>query len=119
MKPRSLRHCLEKAAKVLVFIQKHTPNVNCTLDEDRGKDGCIIVDIDGTDTSRSEMINLGKDLESNSYRFTKRKSPWLGKITYLGKADDKPNVVLTHPMAKDRLAINEDTPEQSYSFANA
>lgn len=118
MKPRSLRHHLEKAAKILVLIQKHTPDVNCTLDEDKGTHGCVIVDIDGTGTSRSDMINLGKELEHKGYRFTKRKSPWLGKTTYQGKADDKPNVLLTHPMAKDRLAINEETPEQSYSFAN-
>jgi len=45
-----------------------------------------------------------------------KKSPWLGQITYLGKADDRPSIVITRPIAKDRIAINEDSPEQPYSF---
>jgi hypothetical protein len=119
MKPRSLRHRLEKAAKVLIFIQKHTPDVNCTLDVDKGAHGQIIIDFAEAGVSQSKLVALGKELESKGYNFTKRSCPWLGQTTYLGRADDKPNVAITLPMTKDRLAINEDSPEVAYSFANA
>ncbi len=114
MKPRSLRHRLEKAAKALVVIHKHTPNVDCLLDEDKGKHGHLILKFDDGDSSK--MAALGKDLENKGYRFRVKKSPWLGQITYLGKADDRPSIVITRPIAKDRIAINEDSPEQPYSF---
>jgi len=114
MKPRSLRHRLEKAAKALVVIHKHTPNVDCLLEEDKGEHGHLILKFD--DGDRSKMAALGKDLENKGYRFRVRKSPWLGQITYLGKADDRPSIVITRPIAKDRIAINEDSPEQPYSF---
>jgi hypothetical protein len=114
MKPRSLRHRLEKAAKALVVIHKHTPNVDCLLDEDKGEHGHLILKFD--DGDRSKMAALGKDLENKGYRFRVRKSPWLGQITYMGKADDRPSIVITRPIAKDRIAINEDSPEQPYSF---
>ena len=114
MKPRSLRHRIEKSAKALVVIQKHTPNVDCTLDEDKGEHGHLILKFDDGDSSK--MNALGKDLESKGYCFKVRRSPWLGQITYLGKADEKPSIVMTRPSTKDRLAINEDSPEQPYSF---
>ncbi len=119
MKPRSLRHRLEKAAKLLVIIQKHTPDVDCRLDEDKGTDGHLVADFTDSGMSRSKMVALGKELESKGYRFTEKKSPWLGQTTYQGKADEKPTVVLTQPITKDRLAINEDSPEHPYTFANA
>lgn len=114
MKPRSLRHRLEKAAKALVLIHKHTPNVDCLLDEDKGEHGHLILKYDDGDSSK--MVALGKDLESKGYRFKVKKSPWLGQVTYLGKAEDKPSVVITRPISKDRIAINEDSPELPYSF---
>jgi hypothetical protein len=114
MKPRSLRHRLEKAAKALVLIQKHTPNVDCLLDEDKGEHGHLILKYDDGDASK--MTALGKDLENKGYRFSQKKSPWLGQVTYQGKADDKPSIIITRPITKDRLAINEDSPEQPYSF---
>jgi hypothetical protein len=119
MKPRRLRHRLEKAAKLLVVIQKHTPDVDCRLDEDKGEDGHIVVDFTRSGISRSKMVALGKDLESKGYHFIEKKSPWLGQTTYQGKASEKPTIVLTQPISKDRLAINEDSPERDYSFANA
>ncbi|MGB0415726.1 MAG: hypothetical protein ACPGKS_02635 [Coraliomargarita sp.] len=119
MKPRSLRHSLEKAAKILVIIQKHTPDVECTHDEHKGEHGYLLLDFAGSGMSRSKMIALGKDLESKGYRFTEKKSPWLGQTTYLGKAGDKPTVVMTLPMTKDRVGINEDLPEEPFSFAKA
>jgi hypothetical protein len=114
MKPRSLRHCIEKAAKALVLIHKWSPNVDCLLDEDKGEHGHLILNFD--DGESSKMTALGKDLENKGYRFRVKKSPWLGQVTYLGKADDKTAIVMTLPITKDRIAINEDSPEQPYSF---
>ncbi|MEN8661630.1 MAG: hypothetical protein ACN4GF_10500 [Lentimonas sp.] len=119
MKARSLRHRLKKAAKLLVLVQKHTPDVDCRLDEDKGEHGHLIVDFQGTNTSRIKVICLGKDLESKGYRFTEKKSQWLGQTTYLGKSEDKTTAVLTLPITKDRMNINQDAPERAYSFADA
>ncbi|MGJ8639724.1 MAG: hypothetical protein ACSHYA_10050 [Opitutaceae bacterium] len=119
MKPRSLRHRLEKASKLLVIIQKHTPDVDCRLDEDKGDNGHTIVDYTGSGVARSKVIGLGKDLESKGYRFTEKKSPWLGQTTYTGRSDDKATIVITLPISKDRMNINQDEPERAYSFAAA
>ena len=93
MKPRDLRHRLEKVAKLLVIVQKHTPEVSCVVD--------------------------GKDLEGRGYSFKEKKSPWLGQTTYTGRAKEKPTIVLTVPINIDRLAINEEEPERAYYFADA
>lgn len=119
MKARSLRHRLEKASKLLVIIQKHIPDVDCRLDEDKGDNGHVIADFNGSGVSRSKMVALGKELEGKGYRFLEKKSPWLGQITYQGKAEDKATIIITLPITKDRLGINEDAPERPYSFANA
>ncbi len=116
MKPRSLRHSLEKAAKVLVTVQKHTPDVECTHDELKGEHGHVILEFAGSGMSQTKIHALGKDLENKGYRFTEKKSPWLGLVTYTGKADDKATVLMTIPIVKDRVGINEDLPEQPYSF---
>jgi hypothetical protein len=118
MKPRSLRHRLEKAAKLLVTVQKHTPEVTCILNEDKGENGHLVVDFSGSGMSRSKMTALGKDLESKGYRFTEKKSPWLGQITYTGRDADKPTIIFTIPIVKDRLAINEEAPEKPYKFSS-
>jgi hypothetical protein len=115
MKPRSLRHRLEKAAKALVLVHKYTPNVDCILDEDKGECGHLILKFDdGGDSSK--MTKLGKELESKGYKFKVKKSPWLGQVTYFGKAEDRSSIVMMRPITKDRLAINENSPEQPYSF---
>ncbi len=119
MKARSLRHRIEKAAKLLVVIQKHTPEVDCRLDENRGEHGHVIIDFAGSGMSRSKMLALGKELESKGYRFTEKRSPWLGQITYFAKAEEKPSVVFSLPITKDRMGINEDAPERPYSFTEA
>ena len=118
MKPRSLRHRLEKAAKLLVTVQKHTPEVTCILNEDKGENGHLVVDFSFSGMSRSKMTALGKDLESKGYRFTEKKSPWLGQITYTGRDADKPTIIFTIPIVKDRLAINEEAPEKPYRFSS-
>ncbi|ADE54065.1 hypothetical protein [Coraliomargarita akajimensis] len=119
MKPRLLRHTLEKAAKVLVTIQKHTPDVSCIHNPDKGENGHLVIDFTGSGMSRNKMLSLGKDLESKGYRFTEKKSPWLGQVTYTGKSDDKPTVIFSLPITKDRVAINEEMPEQAFSFADS
>lgn len=119
MKARSLRHRLEKASKLLVIIQKYTPDVDCRLDEDKGENGYTIVDVTGSGTSRTKINELGKDLETKGYRFQEKKSPWLGQITYTGRSDDKGTILLMLPITKDRLGINADTLERPYSFADA
>jgi hypothetical protein len=98
----------------LVLIHKWSPNVDCLLDEDKGECGHLILNFD--DGECSKMAALGKDLENKGYRFRVKKSPWLGQVTYLGQADDKTAIVMTLPITKDRIAINEDSPEQPYSF---
>lgn len=118
MKPRSLRHRLEKTAKLLVIVQKHVPDASCILDEEKGDNGRLVVDFSGSGTSRSKMVALGKDLESKGYRFVEKKSPWLGQNTYTGSDSDKPTIIFTVPITKDRLAINEEAPEKSFSFSS-
>ncbi|PXA05227.1 hypothetical protein DDZ13_04505 [Coraliomargarita sinensis] len=119
MNPRKLRHKLEKVSKLLVVVQKHTPGVNCVVDEEKGESGHLVLDFAGTGMSRSKMNALGKDLESRDYTFTEKRSPWLGQTTYTGRADDKPTVVLTVPINIDRLAIDDQAPEKAFSFSDS
>jgi len=119
MKPRSLRHRLEKSAKALVIIQKHAPDVDCILDENKGEWGHLIINLEGNGISQSKIIALGKDLEHKGYHFKQKRSPWLGQTTYLGKANEKPSIVITLPIVKDRLVINEGASEHPYSFLKA
>ncbi len=116
MKPRNLRHRLEKIAKLLVTIQKHTPEVDCVINEDKGDHGYVVIDFTSSGMSRSKMNALGKDLESKGYKFTEKNSPWLGQISYTGRDEDKPIIAFTLPITKDRLAINEEAPEKAYRF---
>lgn len=118
MKPRHLRHRLERIAKILVLVHKHTPEVECILDEERGDCGRIVLDFAGTGMSRSKMTALGKDLESKGYKFTEKRSPWLGQTTYTGRDGDKPSITFSTPIVIDRLAINDTSPENDYSFSD-
>jgi hypothetical protein len=68
--------------------------------------------------SRSKMNALGKELESKGYKFTEKRSPWLGQISYTGRDTEKPTVVFTLPIVKDRLAISDQAPEKTYIFAS-
>ena len=118
MKPRSLRHRLEKIAKLLVTVHKHTPEVDCQINQDKGEHGHVVIDFEGSGMSRSKMNALGKDLQSKGYQFTEKHSPWLGQITYKGRDEDKPTIIFTLPITKDRLAINEEAPEKNYTFSS-
>lgn len=110
---------MERSAKILVVIQKHTPEVRCQFHAERGESGHLVVNFSETGMSRTKMNLLGKDLESKGYRFTEKKSPWLGQTTFTGHAEEKPTILLTQPITKDRLAINDSPPEQAFSFKAA
>lgn len=114
MNPRNLRHRLEKAAKLLVLVQKQIPEVNCLFDADKGENGHLILDF--TASEATLLQGLGKDLEGRGYRFTRKRKPWLGQITYTGRSEGKPATVLTIPIHKDRLSIDEENPEEAHSF---
>ena len=116
MKPRSLRHRLEKICKLLVSIHKFTPEVECIIHEDKGESGHVVVDFSGSGMSRSKMNALGKDLEGKGYQFTEKRSPWLGQTTYTGRDADKPTVLFTLPIVKDRVAISDAADEKAISF---
>lgn len=117
MNPRSLRHRLEKICKLLVLVQKHTPEVHCLVREDKGECGHVVIDFAGSGMSRSKMNALGKELESKGYVFTEKKSPWLGQTTYTGRDSEKPTVLFTLPIVKDRLVITEEAIEKAFTFA--
>lgn len=117
MKPRSLRHRLEKSAKLLVIIQKHAPEADCMLHEEKGENAHLIVDFSGNHVDRNKLNALGKDLENKGYGFVEKNNPWLGQVTYTGRDADKTTVVLSVPITKDRLAINDDAPERPFKFS--
>ena len=75
-----------------------------------------MVDFSGSGMSRSKMNALGKDLEGKGYQFTEKKSPWLGQTTYTGRDADKPTVLFTLPIVKDRVAISDAADEKTISF---
>ncbi len=116
MNPRSLRHRLEKAAKLLVTVQKHCPEAHCVIDEDKGENGHLVVESANTGDNLSKIRALGQDLEGKGYRFIEKRNPWLGQITYTGRSEGKPTAVLSLPIHKDRLAIHKDSPVHEYSF---
>jgi hypothetical protein len=89
------------------------------IDEDKGEDGHLILDFAGNGAALEGMAALGRDLEGRGYRFTLKRKPWLGQTTYTGRSEGKPTTVLTVPIQKDRLAIEEENPEQPYSFKEA
>ncbi len=86
------------------------------MHDDKGDNGHLVVDFAGTGMSMTKMHALGKDLEGRSYQFTEKRSPWLGQITYTGRADGKPTVLLTVPINKDRVAVDVESPETPFSF---
>jgi len=118
MKPRILRHRLEKVAKLLVIVQKHATEASCVIDEDKGREGHLIIDLADIGSGESKLAALGKALEGRGYNFSEKKSPWLGLTTYTGRAEDKPTVVISMPITIDRLAINDEAPETAYHFSD-
>jgi len=119
MIPRNLRHRLEKASKLLVIVQKHSPEVSCMINAERGQDGYLILDFSKSENSGNRMKSLGSDFERRGYAFTEKRNAWLGQTTYTGRAVDKPTILMTCPIQQDRLAINESTTETSFRFSEA
>lgn len=116
MKPRILRHRLEKICKLLVVIQKYYPDVNCVLHEDKGDHGQIAIELTSEEAAHPNMAALGGDLQTKGYQFTRKERTWLGQVSYTGRDPHKPTVVLTRPIAQDRLAIEDAEPETAHSF---
>jgi hypothetical protein len=119
MNPRCLRHRLEKAAKILVTIQKHLPSADCALDAEKGENGHIQISFVNNPVSPNKFKALGEDLESKGYIFTEKLLPWIGQVSFKGKAADMPSVVMTLPAMQDRLQITLETPVRPYTFAKA
>ncbi|WP_309385576.1 hypothetical protein [Cerasicoccus frondis] len=112
MKPRNLRHRLEKAAKLLVIVQKHHPDVLCQFADDKGQDGHLMVRLPlGGDPSK-----LGGDLESKGFAFTKARSPWLGAEIYRGAKEGQPRVIIEVEIPANRLSRGPEVAELPFSF---
>lgn len=112
MIPRNLRHRMEKAAKLLVIVQKHLPDSTCRFADEQGSDGHLIVHLPrGGDGSK-----LGADLEGKGFTFTHARNPWLGLITYKGTKTEQPTVIIEIETAADRLYRSENVTSEPFSF---
>lgn len=112
MKPRNLRHRLEKAAKILVTVQKHHPDVQCQFADDKGEDGHLMVKLPlGGDPSK-----LGADLEGKGWQFTRMRSPWLGAEIYRGGKGGQPRVIIEVEIPANRLSRGPEVAEVPISF---
>ena len=112
MKPRNLRHRLEKSAKLLVIIQKYLPDSVCRFAEENGREGHLIVHLNSGDDPQK----LGADLESKGFAFTRMHNPWLGLITYKGEKNDQPSVIIETETTADRLYRGSETASEAHSF---
>jgi len=112
MKPRNLRHRLEKAAKLLVVVQKHLPDVPCQFADDKGENGHLMVRLPlGGDPAK-----LGADLEGRGFTFTKARSPWLGAEIYRGAKDGQPRIIIEVEIPANRLSRGAEVAEAPFSF---
>lgn len=112
MKPRNLRHRLEKASKLLVTVQKYLPDASCRFADEQGEEGHLIVHLSrGTDITK-----LGLELEGKGFNFSKFHSPWLGVITYKGAKPEQPSVILEVEIVADRLYQGEQVAAEDFSF---
>ncbi|WP_269539460.1 hypothetical protein [Cerasicoccus fimbriatus] len=112
MKPRNLRHRLEKAAKLLVIVQKHHPEVQCQFADDKGENGHLMIRLPlGGDPSK-----LGQELESRGFAFTKARSPWLGAEIYRGAKSDQPRIIIEVEIPANRLSRGPEVAELAFSF---
>jgi len=112
MKPRHLRHRLEKSAKLLVFVQKHLADAACSFAYEAGDNGSLIVRLPmGTAPAK-----LGAELESKGFTFTRTHNPWLGIITYRGDKTEQPTVLIEVETTADRLHRGQDQSAEAYSF---
>jgi hypothetical protein len=112
MKPRNLRHRLEKTARLLVTVQKYLPEVDCRFDDLQGDHGCLMVRL----PRGGNPVELGKDLEGKGMRFTRVHKPWLGVITYRGVKEDQPHVIIEVETVADRLYRGNENKPEPWSF---
>jgi len=112
MKPRNLRHRLEKTAKLLVIVQKHLPNVTCRFEDDKGEHGLLTIRL----PQGEDLSALGDDLESRGFAFTRVHRAFQGVITYRGIKTDQPVVVIDVEVRADRLERIEEVEAEPYSF---
>ncbi|MEO0795468.1 MAG: hypothetical protein AAFX93_09910 [Verrucomicrobiota bacterium] len=111
MKPRNLRHRLEKTAKLLVIVQKHLPDVACQFADDKGENGHLMIRLPlGGDPTK-----LGSDFEGRGFVFTRTRSPWLGADIFRGTKPDQPRVIIEVEIPANRLSRVPDH-EQEFSF---
>lgn len=99
MIPRNLRHRLEKAAKLLVIVQKYLPEASCRFADEQGNHGHLIIHL----PRGGDGAKLAADLEGKGFTFTRTRNPWLGLMTYKGVKDDQPAVLIEIETAADRL----------------
>ncbi|WP_309397189.1 hypothetical protein [Cerasicoccus maritimus] len=112
MKPRNLRHRLEKAAKLLVVVQKYHPEVLCQFADDKGDNGHLMIRLPlGGDPSK-----LGSELEGKGYAFTKARSPWLGAEIFRGSKSGQPRVIIEVEIPANRLSRGPEIAELPHSF---
>lgn len=116
MKPRNLRHRLEKASKLLVVIQKHLPDVETSFAEEKGEHGEIVVSCGDAYNPPKELPKLGRDLENKGFTFQRTDTPWLGLRTFRAKKESQPNIVLQLATQTDRSALAEETGPQPFTF---
>ncbi len=103
---------MEKAAKLLVIVQKYLPDAACRFADEQGDDGHLIVHLQrGGDGAK-----LGVDLEGKGFVFTRSRNPWLGLITYKGVKTEQPTVVIEVETAADRLYHGSETAPEKFSF---
>ncbi|MEM9226583.1 MAG: hypothetical protein AAGA45_01310 [Verrucomicrobiota bacterium] len=115
MKPRNLRHRLEKTAKLLVVVQKRMPDVSCQFADDKGEYGHLMLRLPlGGDPSK-----LGKELESKGFVFTKTRNPWLGTMTYRGSKEEQPDIIIEIEIHADRLNPSVEIAPEAFSFREA
>lgn len=112
MKPRNLRHRLEKAAKLLVTVQKYFPEVDCQFADEKGAHGHLMLRLPmGTDPAK-----LGRDLEGKGFAFTRTRNPWLGVMTYRAHKEDQPDVLIEVEIHANRLNPAREIAPEPHSF---
>jgi len=116
MKPRELRHRLEKSAKLLVTIQKHLPDVEARFADDKAEAGQVIVSTHQLASSEAHISKLGVDLENKGYKFKKMTNKWLGNIIYQGYKPGQPDLLIEVETHVNRFNHAEDGRAQPFSF---
>ncbi|MGF1449162.1 MAG: hypothetical protein ACFB20_07060 [Opitutales bacterium] len=116
MKPRSLRHRLEKSAKLLWQIQKHHADADAFFNPERGEHGQVILDFERQFQPPDWAGKLGGELEGKGYAFTRTLNPWLGECTLRGRREGQPDVIFQLGCPIDRSSVTGETRNEPWSF---